>query len=133
MDALTAPPTATVDASVSVSVVFSDGACLSASLPGRTLDKRSRLARGGKLLAMCWAAALGSLFIPGFHFVLVPSFLLAGPVLFAIGYGQKRLLLGGTVVCPGCASENSVKPQSASWPLLLVCQGCNGGLELSPG
>ncbi|EKD42337.1 MAG: hypothetical protein ACD_73C00199G0003 [uncultured bacterium] len=51
--------------------------------------------RALKTLAICWAAAIFSVFLPIAHFVLVPGFLIAGIALPFHIYGAKSIVLGG--------------------------------------
>jgi len=56
-------------------------------------------------VGMFWALALGGLFIPVAHFVLVPAFLIAGIVMGIKRSHEDRRLLGISGTCPRCGIE----------------------------
>jgi hypothetical protein len=83
-----------------------------------------RLRRGGKLWAALWALAVVSVLIPGAHFVLVPGFLLAGPIAGYLRTRQTRGILGGEGVCPACGARIYIGAHPDSWPLSDHCDAC---------
>jgi hypothetical protein len=56
-------------------------------------------------VGMFWALALGGLFIPLAHSVLVPTFLIAGIVMGIKRSREDRRLLGIRGTCPRCGIE----------------------------
>ena len=91
-----------------------------------------RLARTLAGLGSCWALALVSLFIPVAHFVLVPTFALAGIVVAVIRSREDRRLLKVAGECPRCgvaqefwASGRFLSEKS------LDCPKCHNRLTLS--
>lgn len=86
-----------------------------------TLDGGARFKRAAKLGLICWGLAILSIPIVVFHFVLVPGFLLAGPVLFFMRYGEEQVILGSIVSCPVCGHDNRVKEQAETWPITYHC------------
>src|SRR6266496_3740737 len=64
-----------------------------------------RLVRTVAGLGMFWGLALGGLFIPVAHFVLVPAFLVAGIVMGIKRSHEDRRLLGISGTCPRCGIE----------------------------
>jgi len=56
-------------------------------------------------IGMFWALALGGLFIPVAHFVLVPAFLIAGIVMGIKRSREDRRLLAVSGACPRCGIE----------------------------
>lgn len=94
------------------------------------LDSSGRLKRGLKALAVCWGLAVASLPIVVFHFVLVPGFLLAGPVLFVLRFKEERVVLGAMVTCPGCGHVNRLKSRAEEWPIAMQCDKCREDLAL---
>jgi hypothetical protein len=94
------------------------------------LSNGQRAARAAKTLMACWALAVGSVLIPMAHFVLVPGFLIAGPLLAANRYGQRATVLGGAGQCPTCDNEVLVAAQALSWPLWARCETCHKDLEV---
>ncbi|MCP4871558.1 MAG: hypothetical protein GY898_22850 [Proteobacteria bacterium] len=85
------------------------------------LDGGARFKRAAKIGLICWGLAVLSIPIVVFHFVLVPMFLLAGPVLFFMRYGQEQVILGSLVDCPVCSHTNRVKEQAEAWPITHHC------------
>ena len=71
-----------------------------------------------------WGLALVSVIIPLAHFVLVPAFLLAGPVGAWIISTQVSAVLGGESVCPDCGAFLRLSATSDSWPLTDLCAQC---------
>lgn len=67
--------------------------------PGR----RARRALAG--LGACWGIALVTVFIPVAHFVLVPTFSVAGVVIAALRLREDRRLAGARGACPRCGRE----------------------------
>ncbi|MEO5970783.1 MAG: hypothetical protein ABIQ95_12725, partial [Bdellovibrionia bacterium] len=51
-------------------------------------NKKERLIRAFKFGGLCWVAAGLSVFIPLLHFILVPGFFIAGPILAYFILGQ---------------------------------------------
>lgn len=97
----------------------------------RSLSNGERTVRALTTLGMCWALAAVTILIPVAHFVLVPGFLLAGPVAAWLRYRPRSLVLGGVGSCPGCDTEVVIPSQAEHWPLSATCDGCMESLELS--
>ena len=74
-----------------------------------------------------------SVLLPIAHFVLVPGFLLAGPIYGWLRFRQRSLVLRGSGTCPGCGVELTIKPQPERWPMAMHCGGCKQPLELRQG
>ena len=96
------------------------------------LSLRERRKRALKGLALCWLLALLSLPIMFFHFVLVPTFLIAGLVLFKLKMGEETLVLGGIIPCPACGESCRVSAQAEQWPMGINCASCGKGLDFAP-
>ncbi len=99
----------------------------------KQLSLRDRRKRALKGLALCWLLALLSLPIMFFHFVLVPTFLITGLVLFKLKMGEETLVLGGIIPCPACEESCRVSPQAEQWPMGINCGSCGKGLDFAPG
>src|SRR4029077_17101825 len=69
-----------------------------------------RLGRALAGLGMCWALALGGLFIPGAHFILVPTFVVAGFIVAVKRAREDRRLVLLRGVCPRCGAAQEFKP-----------------------
>ncbi|MGH7743128.1 MAG: hypothetical protein ACRENS_14035 [Candidatus Eiseniibacteriota bacterium] len=79
----------------------------------------------------CWGLAVVSIFIPLGHFILVPAFLIAGPVVFLMKIAEDVSLKGAHGVCPMCGTEQEFTEQGrllARHP--VRCPGCGRQLEL---
>jgi hypothetical protein len=68
-----------------------------------------RLARTGAALGACWGLALAGLFIPVAHFILVPTFVVAGIVAAVLRAREDRRLLEVCGRCPRCGAEQQFK------------------------
>ncbi len=95
-----------------------------------SLRNGERAVRAFTALGICWALAAVTILIPVAHFVLVPGFLLAGPIAAWVRYRPRSLVLGGVGACPGCEAEVVVPSQAEHWPLSATCDGCMESLEL---
>ena len=84
----------------------------------------ARLARAAKILLALWAAGAVSVLVPVAHFVLVPAFLIAGPVAAALRLGQASGVLGGEGTCPACGTAMILEAGADVWPLYGNCPGC---------
>jgi len=72
--------------------------------------RSQRVRRAVLGLLGCWGAACLAVFIPVFHFVLVPSLLIAGPWLALVRLGERRTVLGVEGPCPACGGAISTRP-----------------------
>lgn len=86
--------------------------------------RSARLGRAAKALAAFWGLALISVVIPVAHFVLVPAFLIAGPIAAFRRLRQQSGILGGEGACPGCGVRLNIEAHGDEWPLFDVCQAC---------
>lgn len=90
-----------------------------------------RLGRALSGLGMCWALALGGLFIPVAHFILVPTFMVVGIVVAVKRAREDRRLLLLRGACPRCGAAQEFKPggRFATGPS-VDCPKCHGTLTL---
>jgi hypothetical protein len=101
-----------------------------AVIVSRTESQRVARAVGGGLA--CWGLALVSVFIPLGHFVLVPAFLIAGPVLFAMRLTESVSLLGARGPCPVCGVDQPFTEKGRlRTPHPVRCSACGRQLSLS--
>jgi hypothetical protein len=111
------------------------------SLPGEpsteakaTLIERNPLARAGRAAAALfglWAVALGCIFLPIMHFVLVPSFAIAGVVAAIVRAREDRSLEGVAGVCPRCkVTRHFGKAARFREGKTIHCDGCGSQLEV---
>jgi len=79
-------------------------------------------------LAACWGAAVAAVFLPVLHFVLVPTLLLAGPLLAFARLGEKRTVTGITGPCPVCGGSISLRPGGTA-AAVVRCDHCRRPIE----
>lgn len=97
-----------------------------------TFDDRARLRRAGKALGVCWACAVGCIFIPVAHFFLVPGLFLFGILQFFQRIGTRERGTGARGACPDCGVEQAFDlPQRWKVPQQVVCRHCQRGLKLT--
>ena len=99
--------------------------------------EQTRSQRFGRALAglgMCWALALGGLFIPVAHFILVPTFVVAGIIVAIKRAREDRRLLLLRGACPRCGAAQEFKPGGRFVTGRSVdCPKCHGTLTLVTG
>lgn len=97
----------------------------------RAFSHQDRVARAAKVWALCWLLAAITLFIPIAHFVLVPGFLLAGPIW---AFQRYRVTLSPEQASGHCPiSDEEITLQldaSDRLPLWTYCPVCNASLQL---
>jgi hypothetical protein len=101
----------------------------------RELSAPERSRRAVKVWAISWGIAVFCVLLPLVHFVLVPGFLLGGPIVAYFLYHQEKLMLGGRGICPACGKEFSFEPGKLKWPYDDICGNCRTQVklvELSP-
>jgi len=104
----------------------------SSEATARVLDhaKRDRVRRALLGLAACWGAAVAAVFLPVLHFVLVPTLLIAGPLLAFARLGERRTVTGITGPCPACGEPISLRP-GGSAAAVVRCDHCRRPVEWS--
>ncbi len=91
-----------------------------------------RAQRALKALGLCWAAALGCVFIPLAHFILVPTLLLVGLVLFVSKLRARVTLASIEASCPRCLTPRTYEESGRFQDGRGVhCDGCGSTLTLS--
>ena len=83
-------------------------------------------------LGLCWLASLGSLPIIFAHWVLVPGFFIAGPVMAMTAYKMKTIPDHVDGSCPSC-NENitfSLEPKDRL-PKWTYCPSCNKSIQIT--
>ncbi|PYO72323.1 MAG: hypothetical protein DMD64_11515 [Gemmatimonadetes bacterium] len=98
----------------------------------RSFDKPERIRRALKGLATFWGAAIGSVFIPVAHFLLVPSFALYGAYTFFERLGAERVVVGAEGTCPDCGKPQKLEA-GGRWrvPRNVACRYCQRSLRIS--
>ena len=91
-----------------------------------------RLARTAAALGVCWGLALVSLFIPLAHFILVPTFFIAGIAVAGARAREVTRLLGVHGVCPRCGQAQDFEAGGRFTPSRsLDCPKCHTTLTLT--
>ncbi len=91
-----------------------------------------RMTRSLKVLSGCWFAAGVTVFIPIAHFILVPGFLIAGPVMAYFRYRVDRANENVAVQCPVCDESVTIEMEAADrLPLYTYCPKCNNSLQVA--
>jgi hypothetical protein len=91
-----------------------------------------RVGRAVAGLGMFWALALGGLFIPVAHFLLVPVFLAAGIILAVKRSREARRLAEVRGPCPRCGAQQTFKAGGRFAPgRSLDCPACHGTFALA--
>lgn len=97
----------------------------------QVFSPQNRAMRAAKVWGLCWLLAAITLFIPIAHFVLVPGFLLAGPIWAFKRYGVTSALEQVTGHCPNNGEEITLKlDPSDHLPMWTYCPVCNASLQL---
>ena len=98
----------------------------------RSFDKPERMKRALKGLGTFWAAAIGSIFIPVAHFLLVPSFALYGAYTFFERLGAQQVAVAVEGTCPDCGKPQKLET-GGRWhvPRNVACRYCQRALKIS--
>ncbi len=98
----------------------------------RSFDKPERIRRAFKGLATFWGAAIGSVFIPVAHFLLVPSFAVYGAYTFFERLGAEQVVIAAAGTCPDCGKPQQLET-GGRWrvPRNVACRYCQRALRIS--
>lgn len=125
------PETATT--SVEVRIALEEGRPTSAGeVHTRPLRHPERVLRGIKWLILFWALAAAFIPIPILHFILVPSFLIAGPLVAWKRAAATAVIEAGQVRCARCAQPVPIEERLYGWPAELFCKACGVSLLIAP-
>lgn len=110
---------------------YYDLAPTTVSVTVRTYDGRARAWRAARVLAICWGLAAVSVLVPIAHFLLVPAFFLAGPLLAVPKLRERASVLSARGRCPACGEERAFHVH-APWKesIAVNCGACRRGLRL---
>lgn len=107
------------------------GARSAGTLRVRRYADGERWLRALKLLGGMWLVAAATVFIPIAHFVLVPGFLLAGPVMAVLRFRVGETLEAALGACPTCGRDIEVAlDPAARLPLWTYCSPSNDPIHL---
>ena len=93
-----------------------------------------RLARALKAGCIFWAVAAGCVFLPGLHFILVPSFFVIGVIAGFKHLQDEEIVSSVRGPCPRCGLEHTFaggNRLTPSWS--LDCPACHTNLTLTLG
>jgi hypothetical protein len=121
-----------MEKTLQVELVSAAGKRTKGEVRAKYYDKGERYERALKVFGLLWGIALFCVIIPLAHFVLVPGFLLAGPVAAYFFYNQTDIILDGSGDCPACGKPFKAARASIHWPIDDVCSECHNSVEIIP-
>lgn len=95
-------------------------------------NKKERTKRALKFGGMCWGFAIVCVFIPLLHFILVPGFLIAGPIVAFVVLSRESAILGGKGLCPYCNAALPIARAPYRFPISDLCTQCQSSLKIEP-
>jgi len=97
-----------------------------------TASPGQRFARAARSAAVLWAFAVGFVFVPGLHFVLVPTFLILGLVAGLRQLRATEVVARVHGTCPRCGREQDFTAGNRLAPTwTLDCHLCHNTLTLT--
>ena len=90
-----------------------------------------RLQAAVKVSGALLLAAIGAVFLPGLHFVLVPLLLLAAVVGGIYRFTRGETVSADSLNCPVCSQKLSYEQDNPSWPLALQCSACGAQMTVA--
>jgi len=102
-----------------------------ATLYSLEFDQSELTKRALTRLGLCWLASVGSLPIIFAHWVLVPGFFIAGPILAMGAYKMKTIPDHADGTCPSCQEKISfdLEPKD-KLPKWTYCPTCNNSIQI---
>lgn len=89
--------------------------------------------RALKRLGLCWLASAASLFIILAHWVLVPGFFIAGPILAIQAYRTRKIATHASGSCPVCQQTIRINLEpNEKVPLWRPCPDCKNTVHIAP-
>lgn len=100
-------------------------------LLGKHFTPSQRYKRAALFWGLMWLLATASAFIPLAHFLLVPVFTIAGPVLGYLRYRQEGIAEAIEGKCPACLQTFRLLPdQRTVLPYRDVCPHCDKHIQI---
>jgi len=94
-------------------------------------NQRDCLKRAFMRLGLFWLLAFVSVFLIIAHWVLVPGFFIAGPIMAVVTYKTKQAAEKCTGQCPSCNEDISVKMDPKdTLPKWTYCPSCSKPLHI---
>jgi hypothetical protein len=90
-----------------------------------------RRRRALKILAVWWGLAILFIPVPPIHFVVVPLFLVCGPIFATFARRQYSKIISGSAICPLCKKSFEVVKNTPRWPMDDVCTNCHQHVEIT--
>src|SRR5215510_11662461 len=120
----------TIDVPATLAAFGSTSTPATATIAIQTFEQR--LARTAAGLGVCWGLALMGLFLPVAHFILVPTFAIAGIAVAALRIREDRRLLRVRGACPRCGATQEFKGGGRfTVERTLDCPRCHNHLTLT--
>lgn len=118
---------------IEVPIMMSDDAREKSSLGiarVETWEQPERLQRALKIGGILFGLAVLSVFLPGLHWILVPSLLLATPIVAWKTYSQESVVMGGGGPCPKCGAEFQLARAKNVFPMNDLCTKCSSNVRV---
>lgn len=110
-----------------------DDSTTEATLFSLEFDQSELTKRALTRLGLCWLASVGSIPIIFAHWVLVPGFFIAGPIMAMTAYKMKTVPDHADGNCPACKEPVSLKFEPKdTFPKWTYCPSCNHSIQVRP-
>jgi hypothetical protein len=97
----------------------------------RTRDSAERTARAARAAGTCILLAAVSILLPIAHFILVPAFLLAAPVVAVRRLRERASIVGLTGTCPRCNETRAFEVKGPfGKDVRTSCATCSFAIEV---
>lgn len=95
-------------------------------------NTQERLLRAVSVVLAFWGIALVTVLVPIAHFLLVPFFLILGPVLGWLRFRQEILTVGVKTCCPVCQQSAMIHMEGVTQlPAHVYCPQCDKPLIIN--
>lgn len=95
-------------------------------------DQKDCMKRALMRLGLFWLLSIGSIPIIIAHWVLVPGFFIAGPIMAVLVYKTKQMTDSAKGTCPSCEEPITVKMEPKDrLPKWTYCPSCNNSLHIT--
>jgi hypothetical protein len=124
---------ASLDA-VAISLMINDGDTAQGNVRVQNFSSEERMKRALKTLGGGWLGMFVCVFIPGLHFILVPTLFLGTIYVAWTVYDQHSAILDGEGTCPACKKKFPIlrSQWKWQWPFKVTCPNCYQTVTLSP-
>jgi hypothetical protein len=87
-------------------------------------NSSERLRRALGMAGICLGVLVGSALIPGAHFVLVPTVLIATPFIVYRRWRLERVIKAADIACAACGGALTRITSSVRYPFFESCLDC---------